>query len=86
MSKPKRLADRNKTKEEMAQDEKQLRRLGRVQFYLVLIGFIFIIFVTEGVSHFFGRTAGTVAMCVMAAIIAVLLYREEIVSFFKKNH
>ena len=50
---------------------------------LVFILFVFIIFFTDAIEVKFGKTAGTLALVIIAAVIAVLLYKKEIVEFFK---
>lgn len=80
------LAEEN-SKEVIFFDENQARRLGRVQFFMVLGLFIGVGLVTELVSYLLGKTAGTVALCIIAGIIAVILYKDEILSYFsRKKH
>lgn len=91
MARPTRLKDKVAedksvmTEEERREEEKHLRKLGRVQFYLVIGLFIVVIVIMELISRAFGKTYGTIALCVMAAIIAAWLYQEEIRNFFKRK-
>lgn len=72
----------NKTGE---QEEKQLKRLGRVQFILVILMFAAVILITEVISVYAGKTAGTIGLVIIALAIALVLYRKEIVQRLRKN-
>jgi len=72
--------------EELRQEEiVESKRIGRGVFIIVAVLFIFIILITEGISMLAGKTWGTVALAVMAAIIAGGLYRKEIKAWFLKR-
>lgn len=54
-------------------------------FVLVLLLFLGVLFITYFFEVEFGKTAGTIALVVIAAIIAVYLYRKEIIDKFKNK-
>ncbi len=62
-------------------DSKVLKRASLAVFVSVLILFVAVIFATEAVDKFFGKTAGTIALVIITAAIAIILYRKEIVAF-----
>ncbi len=66
-------------------DGRVLKRASLAVFITVLVLFAAVIFATELVDRIFGRTAGTIALVIIAAAIAIILYRKEIAAFFKKN-
>lgn len=72
-------------KETQNGDNKVLKRASLAVFIIILILFAAIIFITEITERFFGKTAGTVVLIIIAAVIAIILYRKEIVAFLKKN-
>ncbi len=67
-------------------DEVQIKKLGRIQFWVVLALFVGVGIITEAVTYFFGKTAGTVALCIIAVIISVFLYKDEILSIFSRKN
>ena len=79
----KRLED--KVKEEKAEEKKKVRRAGIWVFLSVCVLFFVIICVTEGISMFYGKTAGNVALVIIAIFLVFMLYRKEITTFFKKK-
>mgnify|MGYP006992142180 CR=1 FL=1 len=70
-------------------DEKQQRRAvrrGSVAVILILLALVTVVtFITYFVEINFGKTAGTIALVVVAVIIAAYLYRKEIMAKFKRK-
>lgn len=72
-------------KDKSDDDSKVLKRASLAVFITVLILFAAVIAAAELVDQFFGKTAGTITLVIIAAAIAIILYRKEIAAFFKKN-
>ena len=72
-------------KEKQDNDSRVYKRASLAIFVSVILLFAAVMFVTEMVDRFFGRTVGTIALVIIAAAIATILYRKEIAAFFKKN-
>lgn len=72
-------------KDKSDDDSRVLKRASLAVFITVLILFAAVIAATELVDQFFGKTAGTITLVIIAAAIAIILYRKEIAAFFKKN-
>ena len=66
-------------------DEKLVRRASLMVFVLVIVMFAAIVGISYVVEHFYGKTAGTVSLAIMAAIIACIMYRKEIRNLFRKK-
>ncbi len=70
-------------------DEDQQRRAARRGSIAVIIILLALVTAVTFVMYFveinFGKTAGTIALIVLAVIIAVYLYRKEIMEKFKRN-
>ena len=69
-------------------DEQQRRavRRGSVAVILILLALVTVVtFITYFVEVNFGKNAGTIALVVVAAIIAIYLYRKEIMEKFKRK-
>ena len=67
------------------QKEKAVKR-GSIAVILILLALVTIVtFITYFVEINFGKTAGTVALVVVAAIIALYLYRKEIIAKLKRK-
>ncbi len=77
--------NKNDNNENHNDDSKVLKRASLAVFVTVLILFVAVIFATEAVDKFFGKTAGTIALVIITAVIAIILYRKEIMAFFRKN-
>ena len=59
---------------------------GSIAVILILLALVTVIsFIMYFVEVNFGRTAGTVTLIVLAAIIAAYLYRKEIAAKFKRK-
>jgi len=76
---------RTNNREKNNDDGRVLKRASLAVFITVLVLFAAVIFATEIVDRIFGKTAGTVTLVIIAAVIAIILYRKEIAAFFKKN-
>lgn len=76
---------RTDNREKNNDDGRVLKRASLAVFITVLVLFAAVIFATEIVDRIFGKTAGTVTLVIIAAVIAIILYRKEIAAFFKKN-
>lgn len=72
-------------KEKQDNDSRVYKRASLAIFVSVILLFAAVMFATEMVDRFFGKTAGTIALVIIAAAIAIILYRKEIAAFFKKN-
>lgn len=72
-------------KEKQDNDSRVYKRASLAIFVSVILLFAAVMFVTEMVDRFFGKTVGTIALVIIAAAIAIILYRKEIADFFKKN-
>ena len=72
-------------KEKNKDDEKIMKRASLVIFLLVAVMFAAIVAISYAVEHFYGKTAGTISLVIMAAIIAVIMYRKEIRNLFRKK-
>ena len=71
-----------------ASDEEKRRAAGRMSkgiFLLVLLMFAAVIFITDAVSAVAGDTAGTIAMALIAALIAAYLYRKELKAWLRQR-
>ena len=62
-------------KEKQDNDSRVYKRARLAIFVSVILLFAAVMFVT----------AGTIALVIIAAAIAIILYRKEIAAFFKKN-
>lgn len=76
----KRLDGKNKS-----EYDKKLRTGSIAIFLSVAILFLVIICGTELVSMKLGKTAGTIALVVVAIVLAFLLYRKEIMDFIRRR-
>ena len=76
---------RTDNREKNNDDGRVLKRASLAVFITVLVLFAAVIFATEIVDRIFGKTAGTVTLVIIAAVIAIILYRKEIAAFFKKK-
>ena len=72
-------------REDSGEDKKILKRASIAVFITVLVLFALVIGATYAVEYFFGKTAGTIALVILAGIIAISLYRKEIASFFRRR-
>ena len=72
-------------KENNKDDEKLMKRASLVIFLLVAVMFAAIVAISYVVEHFYGKTAGTISLVIMAAIIALIMYRKEIRNLFRKK-
>ena len=72
-------------KEKNKDDEKIMKRASLVIFLLVAVMFAAIVAISYAVEYFYGKTAGTISLVIMAAIIAVIMYRKEIRNLFRKK-
>ncbi len=70
---------------EMEEAGKKARKLGAIQFGLVIMLFVAVICVTEFVSMYAGKMAGNVCMVILAIIIAAWLYKDEIKAKFQRK-
>lgn len=53
---------------------------------VVLAIFIFaLMFFADFIEHKFGKIAGTIALCVVAAVMAALLYKDKIKRIFRRK-
>ena len=72
-----------------AMDDEQKERAikkGSIAVILILLLLVTVVtFITYFVEINFGKTAGTVALVVVAAVIAIYLYRKEIMAKFKRK-
>lgn len=70
-------------------DEEQKERAakkGSIAVILILLVLVTVVtFITYFVEINFGKTAGTIALVVVAVIIAAYLYRKEIMAKFKRK-
>ena len=67
------------------QKERAAKR-GSIAVILILLALVTVVtFITYFVEINFGKTAGTVALIVVAAVIALYLYRKEIAAKFKRK-
>ena len=67
-------------------DGRVTKKASILLFLLVLFLFVLILIVMELVEMSFGKTAGTAALIVIAAGIAVFLYKDEIKAKFKREN
>lgn len=67
------------------QSRKQAAKMSKSIFLLVLLLFVAVIFITDAVTALAGKTAGTIAMTILAAIIAIYLYREELKKWLRNK-
>ena len=68
-------------------EEKQgvAKRASLAIFILVLLLFLGVMFISYFFEAKFGKTAGTVALIILALLIAVYLYRKEIMERLKRK-
>ena len=67
------------------QKERAVKR-GSIAVILILLALVTVVtFITYFVEISFGKTAGTIALVVVAVIIAVYLYRKEIMDKLKRK-
>ncbi|MCR5481569.1 MAG: hypothetical protein K6F52_02130 [Clostridia bacterium] len=71
------------TAQQREEEKKKVRKLGRIQFGLVILMFVGVIFVTELVSMYAGKMAGNICMIILAIVIACWLYKDEITARFR---
>lgn len=71
------------TNETMSEEE--IKKLARVQFLILAFLFFAVIVVTGIVSVLLGKTAGTIALILIAASIVLYLYKEDIKQRFQKK-
>ncbi len=71
------------TNETMSEDE--IKKLARVQFLILAFLFFAVIVVTGIISFIFGKTAGTIALILIAVLIVFYLYKEDIMKRFQKK-
>ena len=71
--------------EALEQEEKQgtAKKAGRAIFLLVALLFAAVMFITYFFELKFGKTAGTISLVVITLVVAVGLYRKEIVKKLK---
>ena len=77
--------DINTGVDEEEKGEGKAGTISKAVIILVFLLFIVIIFFTDAIETYFGKTAGTIALIAIAALIAVLLYRKEIADYFRKG-
>lgn len=72
---------------EMDDDQKERAvKKGSIAVILILLLLVTVVtFITYFVEIKLGKTAGTVALIVVAAVIALYLYRKEIAAKFKRK-
>ena len=80
-----RIGDEINTGADEREEEGKARTASKAILLLVLLLFVIIIFFTDAIELYFGKVAGTVALIVIAALIAILLYRKEIAEYFRKG-
>ncbi len=67
------------------QKERAVKR-GSIAVILILLALVTVVtFITYFVEINFGKTAGTVALVIVAVIIAVYLYRKEIMEKLRRK-
>ena len=67
------------------QKERAVKR-GSIAVILILLALVTVVtFITYFVEVNFGKNAGTVALIIVAAVIAIYLYRKEIMAKFKRK-
>ena len=67
------------------ENKKTVKRASRAIFLLVVLLFAAVMGVTYFIEVKFGKTAGTIALAVLALIIALSLYGKEIRAKLKKK-
>ena len=86
-NKKERFEELNEITPEM--DEQQQRRAARRGSIAVILLLLLLVtavtFITYFVEINFGKTAGTAVLIVVAAVIAIYLYRKEIAAKFKRK-
>ncbi len=70
---------------EEQEDNKREKRASIGIFLSVAVLFIVIICITQGVEMFMGKAAGNIALVIIALILVFLLYRKEIMDFFRRK-
>lgn len=75
----------DKNEEKKNREEKIAKKASLGIFLSVALLFIVIICITEGIGMFYGKTAGNVAIVVIALILVAILYGKEIKAFFKRK-
>ena len=65
--------------------EEKAKAASKAIIVLVFILFVAIIFFTDTIERYLGKAAGTISLIVIAAVIAVLLYRKEIADYFRRG-
>lgn len=58
--------------------EAEIKKLALIQFLILAFLFLFVIVIMAIVSALFGKTAGTVALVVIAVLISLYLFKGEI--------
>lgn len=66
---------------EMSEDE--ARRVGRIQFPIVIVLLLVVLGITEAITYYFGKVTGNVCLVLIVIGISVYLYKNEIMDFFK---
>ena len=72
-------------KDEAEEKQGVAKRASLAIFMLVLLLFVGVMFVSYFFEAKFGKTAGTAALIVVALLIAVCLYRKEIMGKLKRK-
>ena len=83
----KKLSDYKQEKENEQEEfsPEKIKKLGRIQFLLVILLFIGVVCITELVSMALGKVAGNIALVIIAILIAGWLYKAEIKKWLGKG-
>ncbi|MDD2218239.1 MAG: hypothetical protein PHW03_01745 [Eubacteriales bacterium] len=65
--------------------EAEIKKLALIQFLILAFLFFAVILIMAIVSIFFGKTAGTVALILIAGLISVYLFKGEIKERLQKK-
>lgn len=80
-----RKTDLENTNEQEPENKGVAKKVSVAVIVVLLAMVAVLMFFADFMEQKFGKVTGTIALCVVAAAIAVFLYKDEIKKFFKRK-